>query len=135
MDIFWEMFRLFSCEIYFKIALTTCKRYYFFNEQNTYCFDRAAQGHLPKKTHASKVVLENFTKSFFVSQSYLLLISIGFLFISAFFDILASLSISRIFSRGFSGRPISSCLDIPRTIIKCDYINYVWCVRNFPIKL
>ena len=78
MDIFWEMFRLFSCEIYFKIALTTCKRYYFFNEQNTYCFDRAAQGHLPKKTHASKVVLENFTKSFFVSQSYLLLISIGF---------------------------------------------------------
>ena len=47
----------------------------------------------------------------------------NFLFISAFFDILASLSIFRIFSRGFSGRPKSSCLDIPRTIIKCDCIN------------
>ena len=48
---------------------------------------------------------------------------LNFLFISAFFDILASLSISRVFSSGFSGRPKSSCLDIPRTIIKCDYIN------------
>ena len=46
-----------------------------------------------------------------------------FFFISAFFDILASLSISRVFSSGFSGRPKSSCLDIPRTMIKCDYIN------------
>ena len=48
---------------------------------------------------------------------------LNFLFISAFFGILASLSISRVFSSGFSGRPKSSCLDIPRTIIKCDYIN------------
>ena len=71
MDIFWEIFRLFFREIYFKIGL--CKRYYFFSEQNTYCFDRAVQGHLPKKTHASKVVLELDN-----SQSYLLLISIGF---------------------------------------------------------
>ena len=46
---------------------------------------------------------------------------LNFLFILAFFDILASLSITRVF--GFSGRPKSSCLDIPRTITKCDYIN------------
>ena len=48
---------------------------------------------------------------------------LNFLFIVAFFDIIASLSISRIFSRRFSGRRKSSCLDFPRTIIKCDYIN------------
>ena len=48
---------------------------------------------------------------------------LNYLFISAFFDILAPLSISRVFSSRFSGRPKSSCLDIPRTIIKCDYIN------------
>ena len=48
---------------------------------------------------------------------------LNFLFILASFDILASLSISRVFSSDFSGRPKSSCLDIPRTIINCDYIN------------
>ena len=48
---------------------------------------------------------------------------LNFLFILAFFDILASLSTSRVFSRGFSGRWKSSCLDIPRVIIKFDYIN------------
>ena len=47
----------------------------------------------------------------------------NFLFISAIFDILASLSIYRFFSSGFSGRRKSSWLDIPRTIIKCDDIN------------
>ena len=40
-----------------------------------------------------------------------------------FFDILASLSIFRMFSRGISGRWKFSCSDIPRTIIKFDYIN------------
>ena len=40
-----------------------------------------------------------------------------------FFYILTSLSISRVFSSGFLGRPKSFCLDIPRTIIKCDYLN------------
>ena len=45
------------------------------------------------------------------------------LFISTFFDILASSSISRVFSSGFSGRRKSSWLDIPETIIKCDYMN------------
>ena len=48
---------------------------------------------------------------------------LNFLFIFCFFDILGSLLISRIFSSGFSGRQKSSCLDIPRTIIKCDYVN------------
>ena len=48
---------------------------------------------------------------------------LNFLFILGFFDILGSLLISRIFSSGFSGRQKSSCLDIPRTIIKCDYVN------------
>ena len=42
----------------------------------------------------------------------------NFVFISAFFDILASLSISRVFISSISGRWKSSCLDIPRTIIK-----------------
>ena len=44
----------------------------------------------------------------------------NFLFISASFDILASLSIYRVFSSTFSGRWTSSCLDILRTIIKFD---------------
>ena len=44
---------------------------------------------------------------------------LSFLFISAFFDILARLSISRV----FQGRRKSSWLDIPRTVVKCDYIN------------
>ena len=48
---------------------------------------------------------------------------LNFLFILGFFDILGSLLISRIFSSDFSGRQKSSCLDIPRTIIKCDYVN------------
>ena len=48
---------------------------------------------------------------------------LNFLFISALFDILALLSISCVFPSGFSGRRKSSCLDIPRTIIKCVYIN------------
>ena len=48
---------------------------------------------------------------------------LNFLFILGFFDILGSLLISRIFSSGFSGRQKYSCLDIPRTIIKCDYVN------------
>ena len=47
----------------------------------------------------------------------------NFLFILAFFDILALLSIFHIFSSGFPGRWKSSRLDIPRTIMKCDYIN------------
>ena len=42
---------------------------------------------------------------------------LNFLFISVFFDILASLSISRVFSSSISGRWKSSCSDIPRTII------------------
>ena len=42
-----------------------------------------------------------------------------FYWISIYFG----LSISCVFSSGFSGRWISSCLDIPRTIIKFDYIN------------
>ena len=41
----------------------------------------------------------------------------------AFFDTLALLSISRVFSSNFSGRRKSSWLDIPRTIVKCNYIN------------
>ena len=44
---------------------------------------------------------------------------LSFLFISAFFDILARLSISRV----FQGRRKSSWLDIPRTVVKCDYMN------------
>ena len=48
---------------------------------------------------------------------------LNFLFISAFFDILASLSIPHVCSSGFAVRWKSSCLDIPRTIIKFDYIN------------
>ena len=48
---------------------------------------------------------------------------LNFLFISAFFDILASLSISHVFSSSISGRWKCSCSDIPRTIIKFDYIN------------
>ena len=48
---------------------------------------------------------------------------LSFLFISAFFDILATLSITLAFSSGISGRWKSSCSDIPRTIIKFDYIN------------
>ena len=43
--------------------------------------------------------------------------------ILAFFDILAALSISRIFPSGLSGWWKSSCSDIPRTIIKFDYAN------------
>ena len=46
-----------------------------------------------------------------------------FLFISALIDILALLSISRVFSGGISGQWKSSCPDIPRPIIKYDYIN------------
>ena len=50
---------------------------------------------------------------------------LNFLFISASSDILASLSISHVFSSGFSGCTKSSCLDIPRTIIKFDkYFSY-----------
>ena len=41
---------------------------------------------------------------------------LNFLFISFFFDILAPLSISRVFSSGFLGRPKSSCLDIPEQL-------------------
>ena len=48
---------------------------------------------------------------------------LNFLFISAFSDILASLSISRVFPSRISGRWKFSCSDIPRTIIKFDYIN------------
>ena len=48
---------------------------------------------------------------------------LNFLLISAFFDILAALSISRVFPSGISGRWKSSCSDIPGTIIKFDYIN------------
>ena len=48
---------------------------------------------------------------------------LNFLFISAFFDILASLSISRVFISVISGRWKSSCSDIPRAIIPFDYIN------------
>ena len=55
-----------------------------------------------------------------VIRSWFLL---NFVFISVFLDILVSLSISRALSSGFSGRQKSSCLDIPSTIIKCDYIN------------
>ena len=44
-------------------------------------------------------------------------------FISAFFDIVALLSISRVFPSGFSGRPESSCLEIPRTVVKFNYLN------------
>ena len=58
-----------------------------------------------------------------VSQSYLLLISIECSFHFGFLDISALLSISRVFSSGFSGRRKSSCLDIPRTVIKCYCIN------------
>ena len=47
---------------------------------------------------------------------------LNFLFILAFFDILASLSISRVFSSGISGR-WKFWSDIPRIIIKFDYIN------------
>ena len=56
-----------------------------------------------------------------VTRFWFLLI---FLFISASFDILASLSISHVFSSGFPGRRKSSCLDIPRTIFKCDYLRF-----------
>ena len=35
------------------------------------------------------------------------------------------LSISCVFSSGFSGRRKSSCLDILKLIIKCDYINQI----------
>ena len=42
---------------------------------------------------------------------------------SAFFDILASLSISRVFSSGISDGWKLSCSDIPGAIIKFDYIN------------
>ena len=45
------------------------------------------------------------------------------LFISTFFDILVSSSISRVFSSCFSSRWKSSWLGIPRTIIRCDYMN------------
>ena len=48
---------------------------------------------------------------------------LNFLLIFVFFDILASLSISRVFPSGISGRWKSSRSDIPRTIIKFDYIN------------
>ena len=48
---------------------------------------------------------------------------LNFLFILALFDILASLSISRVFSSVFSGRLKFSCLYVPRTITKCNYIN------------
>ena len=48
---------------------------------------------------------------------------LNFLFSSALFDILASLSISRVFSSSISGQWKSSCSDIPRTIIKFDCIN------------
>ena len=44
---------------------------------------------------------------------------LNFLFILAFFDILASFSIFCV----FISRWKSSCSDIPRTIIKFDYIN------------
>ena len=70
--------------------------------------------------HVIKDVKELSWMSHRVSRFWFLL---NFLFISTFFNILASLSISRVFSSGFSDRPKSSCLDIPSTIIKCDYIN------------
>ena len=56
-----------------------------------------------------------------------------FFFISTFFDILALLSISRVFSSDFSGRRKSYCLDIPRTIyqmwlyklnLMCEGLSY-----------
>ena len=52
-----------------------------------------------------------------------------FLFISAFFDILASLLISCVFSRGFSGRPKSSCLDnyqmwLCKLDLMCEKLSY-----------
>ena len=47
---------------------------------------------------------------------------LNFLFISAFFDILALLSISHVFSSDISRWWKSFCSDIPRTIIKFDYI-------------
>ena len=53
----------------------------------------------------------------------LLLISIEFSFHFGFLCYPSFVSIFRIFSSGFSVRPKSSYLDIPRTIIKCDYIN------------
>ena len=52
----------------------------------------------------------------------------NFLFISAFLDILASLSTSRVFSSfssGISDRWKSSCSDFPRTIIKFDCISHI----------
>ena len=48
----------------------------------------------------------------------------NFLFISAFFDILASLSISRVFSSDFSGR---HCLDMPRTLNTSAVNQAVFC--------
>ena len=48
---------------------------------------------------------------------------LNFLFILAFFDIIGSLSISRVFPSGILDRWKSSCSDISRTIIKFDYIN------------
>ena len=48
---------------------------------------------------------------------------LNFLFILVFSDILTSLSISCVFSSGFSDRWKSSCLDIPRPVIQFDYIN------------
>ena len=69
---------------------------------------------------SSKDVKELSWKSHRVIRFWFLL---NFLFISTFFDIVASLSIPRVFSSSFSGRPKSSCLDIPRTIIKCNFID------------
>ena len=52
-------------------------------------------------------------------------ILLNFLFISTFFDILTSLSISRVFSSVYSGRWKSSCVYIPRTITRSDFINQI----------
>ena len=57
---------------------------------------------------------------------------LNFLFILAFFDILASLSISRVFSSGISGQSKSSCLDIPRVIIKFNmWRTFKWNYKCF----
>ena len=39
------------------------------------------------------------------------------------------------FFKRLTGRRKSLCLNISRTITKFDYINQIYCVRHFPIKL
>ena len=60
-----------------------------------------------------------------MSHSYSLLMSIEFSFHFGFLWYSSFVINFPAFSTGLSGRPKSFCLDIPRTIIKCDYMNYI----------